>query len=75
MNWLHDPIDTGIIANSLVLRIYKDDLEVFIGRILVDPVRVHDTQVGAAATHTLLGGGLQRALVFELIHTLVCRFA
>lgn len=35
---LDDPIDTGIAANSLVLWVNKDDLEVLVGRVLIDPV-------------------------------------
>jgi hypothetical protein len=56
MDWIDDPVDAGVAANSLVLRVNKDDLEVLVGGVLVDPVRVQDTQVGAATTDTLLGG-------------------
>lgn len=38
MNWFHDPVDSRITTNSLVLRIDKDDLEIFVGRVLIDPV-------------------------------------
>jgi hypothetical protein len=55
---LDDPVDTGIAADSLVLGVDKDDLVVLVGRVLVDPVRVQDAQVGAAAADTFLGGGL-----------------
>jgi hypothetical protein len=49
----------------------QDDLEVLVGGVLVDPVRVEDAQVGAAAADTLLSGGLEGALVLELVDTLV----
>jgi hypothetical protein len=68
---LDDPVDTGIAADSLVLGVDKDDLVVLVGRVLVDPVRVEDAQVGAATADTLLGGGLERTLVLELVDTLV----
>jgi hypothetical protein len=71
MNWVDDPVDTGISADSLVLGVDEDDLEVLVGRVLVDPVRVEDTQVGATTSDTLLGGGLQGSLVLELVNTLV----
>jgi hypothetical protein len=66
-----DPVDARVAANSLVLRVDENDLEVLVGGVLVDPVRIEHTQVGAAAAHTLLGGRLQRSLVLELVHTLV----
>jgi hypothetical protein len=54
-----------------VLRIDKDDLEVLVGGVLVDPVGVQNAQVGATTSNTLLSGGLQGALVLELVNTLV----
>lgn len=68
---LADPVDAGIAADSLVLGIDEDNLVVLVGGVLVDPVRVQDTQVAAAATNTLLGSGTERALVLELVNTLV----
>jgi len=70
-----DPVDAGITADGLVLWVNKDDLVVLVGRILVDPVRVEDTQVSATTTDTLLGGGFEGSLVLELVHTLVGRLA
>ena len=66
-----DPVDAGIAADGLVLGVDKDDLVVLVGRALVDPVRVENAQVGAAATDTLLSGALEGALVLELVDTLV----
>lgn len=66
-----DPVDAGVDADGLVLGVDEDDLVVLVGGVLVDPVRVQDAQVGAAATDTLLGGGLQGALVLQLVDTLV----
>ena len=66
-----DPVDASILADGLVLGVDEDDLEVLVGRVLVDPVRVQDAQVGAAAADTLLGDGTERALELELVDTLV----
>ena len=66
-----DPVDAGVDADRLVLGVDEDDLVVLVGGVLVDPVRVEDAQVGAAAANTLLSGGLEGALVLELVHTLV----
>jgi hypothetical protein len=69
VNGVADPVDAGIAADSLVLGVNEDDLEVLVGGVLVDPVGVQDTQVGAAATNTLLSGGTQSTLVLELVNT------
>lgn len=66
-----DPVDAGVDADGLVLGVDKDDLVVLVGRVLVDPVGVEDAQVSAAAANTLLSGGTERALVLELVDTLV----
>lgn len=66
-----DPVDAGVDADGLVVGVDEDDLVVLVGRVLVDPVGVQDAQVSAAATDTLLGGGLEGALVLELVDTLV----
>jgi len=68
---VNDPVDAGITTDGFVGRIDKDDLKVLVGSILVDPVRVQNTQVSALAANTLLSGGLERALVLELVDTLV----
>ncbi|KAL2282014.1 hypothetical protein FJTKL_11098 [Diaporthe vaccinii] len=66
-----DPVDARVDADGLVLGVNEDDLVVLVGGVLVDPVRVQDAQVGAATADTLLGGGLEGALVLELVHSLV----
>jgi len=66
-----DPVDASITADSLVLRVDQNNLKVFVGRVLVDPVGVEDTQVSATTTDTLLGGRLEGSLVLELVYTLV----
>jgi len=75
VNWVDDPVDAGILADSLVLGVDEDDLEVLVGGVLVDPVRVEDAEVGAAAADTLLGGGLEGSLVLQLVDTLIGRLA
>ena len=75
MDGVNDPVDTWIIADGLVLRVNQNDFEVFVGGILVDPVRIEHTEIGATSADALFSSGSKRALVLELIHTLVGRFA
>jgi len=42
---------------------------------LVNPVRVQNSKVGTTFADTLLGSRFQRALIFQLVDTLVGRFA
>ena len=57
VNRIADPVDASITADGLVLGVDEDNLEVLVGGILVDPVGVEDSQVGAATTDSLLGDG------------------
>ena len=75
MNRVDNPVDAGISADSLVLRVNEDDFVVLVGRVLVDPVGVENPKVGATTTDTLFSGGLEGSLVLELVHTLVGGFA
>lgn len=75
VNGVDNPADTRIAADSLVLRVYEDDFEVLVGRVLVDPVGVENTQVGATTSDALLRSRLEGSLVLELVHTLVGRLA
>lgn len=49
------PVDSWVTSNGLVLRINENNFKVLIGRILVDPIGVQYSQVGATATDTFLG--------------------
>lgn len=69
MDRVADPVDASIAADGLVLGVDEDDLEVLVGGVLVDPVGVQDTQVGAATANTLLSGSTESALVLELVDT------
>ena len=75
MNRVDNPVDAGISADSLVLRVNEDDFVVLVGRVLVDPVGVENPKVGATTTDTLFSSGLEGSLVLELVHTLVGGFA
>lgn len=71
VDWVDDPVDTRIAADGLVLGIDEDDLEVLVGGVLVDPVRVENSQIGAATSDTLFSGRLEGSLVLQLVNTLV----
>lgn len=70
-----DPVDTRIVADSLMLRIDKDHLKVLVGRILVDPVGVQDTKVSTTTSSTLLSDVTKRTLRLQVVDTLSTRLA
>ena len=48
----------------------EDDLVVLVNTVLVNPVRVQDTQVAASLANTLFRNALQAALGLEVVDTL-----
>ena len=68
---VHNPVDTGVVADLLVRRIYQNNFVILHGGILVDPVRVEDAQVGEFASGLLLGDTLLITLSLDLPDTLV----
>ena len=57
-------------TNSLVVGVNEDDLVVLVNTVLVNPVRVQDTQVAASLANTLFRNALQAALGLEVVDTL-----
>jgi hypothetical protein len=72
---LDDPIDARISTDGFVLWVHKNDFEVLVRRVLIDPVGVQNSQVGTTASDTFFSGGLKGALVFQLVDSLVGWFA
>lgn len=66
-----DPLSAGVIADSRVVGINANDFVVLHGGILIDPVRVQDTEVAVTATNLFLSEGLQVSLEFQLTNTLM----
>jgi hypothetical protein len=73
VNGVSDPVDVGITTDGLVRGIDEDNFEVLVSSILVDPVRVQNTEVSTLTTDTFFGGGTERTLILELRNTLVDR--
>lgn len=71
VNRVADPVVTSISSDGLVRWINKDDFEVLVGRILVNPVRVQNSQVSSTTTDSFFSSGSQSSLVFQLVNTLV----
>ena len=61
-------------THRLVARVNADDLVVLVNTVLVNPVRVQDTQVAASLANTLFRNALQAALGLEVVDTLADGF-
>jgi hypothetical protein len=70
-----DPVDLGVTADGFVLGVDEDDFKVFVSAVLVDPVRVQDSQIGAASADSLFRSGFERSLIFQLVDSLVRGFS
>lgn len=64
-----DPVVSGVASNGLVLRVYQNDFVVLVGRVLVDPVRIENSQIRSSSANSFLSSGSQRSLVLELVDT------
>jgi len=66
-----DPVDSGVVSDSLVSSIDHDDFVIFISSILSNPVRVEDSQTTNLSTNSFLSNGLEVSGELELNDTLV----
>jgi hypothetical protein len=57
-----------------VLGIHKDDFEILVRSILINPIRIQNTQIGTLSPNSFLGRRPQTLLVLELIDTLIRGF-
>lgn len=71
VDWVDDPVDSWVSSDGVVRWVHQDNLEVLVGGVLVNPVRVQDSQVGSSSADSLLSGDSQGLLVLELSNTLV----
>jgi hypothetical protein len=71
VNRVGDPVNVSITTDGLVRGIDEDNFKVLVGSILVNPVRVQNTEVSTLTTDTFLSSGTERTLVLELRNTLV----
>lgn len=51
---LANPVDLRITGDGVVMNIHQDNLKIFVGSVLSNPVRVQNTQSSKSATNTLL---------------------
>jgi hypothetical protein len=68
---VHDPVNAGVVSDRHVGGVHQDNLEVFVGGVLVDPVRVQHSQVHGKSASTLLSHAAQVASILQLVNTLV----
>ena len=69
-------VETGRYPKTygFVIGVYEDDLIIFVDTVLVDPVRVQDSQVTATPTNALFRNTPQSSLGLEVVHALMDGF-
>jgi len=70
-----DPLNPRITANGSVGGVDHDDFVVLVSGIFAHPVRVEHTKRPDLASHTLFCDGLERALEFHLVDTMMSGLA
>ena len=68
LHGVHDPVDLGIASDGGGSHIDHDHLEVLVGRVLANPVRVQDPETLESTAHSLLGDGLEVPLRLLLLN-------
>jgi hypothetical protein len=74
-NWLADPVNARVVSDNNMWWVNKDDFEVFVCGILVDPVRVQDTQVTSDSSSALFSNTSKVSGEFKLVDSLVLGFS
>ena len=64
-----DPVNTSIVSDIDVVRINNDNLVVFVGGILVDPIRVQHSHVTVNTSDSFLSNTSQVSCEFKLVDT------
>jgi len=72
---LANPLDSRIAANSGMGGIHHYHFVIFVGRVLTNPIRVEHAKGSDLAANALLGNGLERALEFHLVDTMMSGLA
>jgi|688.fasta_scaffold566400_1 hypothetical protein len=67
----NNPVDFRVAANSVVLRVNKDNFVEFVRSVLANPVGVKNTEVSTFATNSLFSERLVGLGLLELANTVV----
>jgi hypothetical protein len=68
---LGNPVQITISSDVLQVGVDHDDFKVFVGGILSDPVRVHDSEGTELFTNSFFGDRLNSSLEFQLLLLMV----
>lgn len=75
VDWFGDPLGVRISSDSFMEWINEDNLEKFVCGIFTNPVGIQDSQSPTMAPSSLLSNRLKASGKFQLVNTMVDRFA
>ena len=68
---LADPVDSGVVTDGSVSGVDQDDFKIFVASVLVDPIRVQDTEATASLSNTFFSNVSQVSGKLQMLDTLV----
>ena len=63
------PIDSGVVSNSVMVNINADDFEIFVGSVLTNPITVQNSQSSVFLSDSFFGDRSQRSSEFLLVNS------
>jgi len=72
---LANPLNLRVSADGSMGRVDHDDFVIFVGRVITNPIGIQNAKRTNLATDTFLSNGLERALEFHLIDSMVSGLA
>jgi hypothetical protein len=71
VNGVGDPLNTGVVPDSSMLRVDQDYFEILVGRVSSNPVRVQHAQVAASAASLVLCANAKGESALKFVDTVV----
>jgi len=66
---LGNPVDSGVVSDAVVVGVNANDLVVFVGSVLSNPIAVQDSQAAESSTDSLFSLGAEVSGGLELVDT------
>ena len=69
VDWVGNPVDSGVISDSVVSWVNKDDFVELVGSVLSNPIAVKDSQSTESSSNSLFSNGSEVSGSLELVDT------
>lgn len=69
MDRLSDPVNSGVVSNSVVSRVDNNNFVIFVGTVLTNPVRVEDSETLNSSSDSFFSTRAQVSSELKLVNT------